>query len=145
MSSLSKNFSEWEFQCRCGCGIMLVQHKLIDALEKLRVVAENRPIHILSGCRCKPHNYIVGGTTLSFHLCGGPFRDEACAADIVIAGLGVRRMFRHARDVDEFRDGGIGIYIEEGFIHVDVRGEVARWCREQKSSPRYSKIPRNYY
>jgi hypothetical protein len=36
-------------------------------------------------------------------------------------------MYRLAEDVEAFRNGGIGVYPDKGFIHVDVRDGRARW------------------
>ena len=142
---LTKNFAEHEFRCRCGCGSLSVSETLLNALEKLRLLVE-RPIHILSGCRCWEHNHLSGGALKSQHLCedhDGKAIDTR-AADIYIAGVRPRQMFRAAMQVDEFRGGGIGIYEGQGFIHVDVRGIRARWFVESKGAPVLG-IPRNYY
>ncbi len=140
-SKLSDNFSDWEFRCRCGCGSMWVDLYFLEALEELRSI-ENRPVHILSGCRCPRHNKAIGGTVGSLHLAS---KEVPCrAGDIVIAGLSVRRMFGLARQVPALKGGGIGVYPGEGFIHVDNRDGLARWARLNKGDG-YSKIPRNFY
>lgn len=143
---LSENFHDWEFRCRCGCGTLIVDPLLIDCLERLRSLSGDRPIHVLSGCRCREHNRAVGGAPKSQHL--AEVNTEgilSCkAADIVIAGKKPRQMFRLARKIAEFDDGGIGIYERQGFIHVDVRGSKARWFVYEKGSQAET-IPRNYY
>jgi len=48
---------------------------------------------------------------------------RSCAADIT--GVAVTRLMKAARQVPAFRDGGIGKYV--GRIHVDCRGQKARW------------------
>ena len=44
--------------------------KLADVLEKVRVLLDNKPIHITSGFRCPELNAAVGGVTDSAHLHG---------------------------------------------------------------------------
>ena len=141
---LSENFADWEFRCRCGCGSMWVDWALIEALEEQRAI-HGVPVHILSGCRCKRHNDAKGGTKNSLHLTQINRATVACrAADIYVAGQPVRSMFRAARAVPAFREGGIGVYPGEGFVHVDVRRGKARWARLERGGE-YVKIPRNLY
>ena len=118
MGNLSKNFSRHEFECRC-CGRAEINPRLVDALQQLRDLA-GQPVRIFSGYRCPEHNRAVGGATRSQHLLGN-------AADIVVRGLTPVEMYRLAEDVEAFRNGGIGLYPDKGFIHVDVRDARARW------------------
>jgi len=91
----------------------------VDALQELRDLA-GAPVRVTSGYRCPDHNRAVGGAKQSRHLLGH-------AADIVIKGLSVAGMYELAERVDAFREGGIGVYPERGFIHVDIREGRARW------------------
>lgn len=121
MGDLSKDFSKSEFTCRC-CGEVTVSAVLMAALQQLRDLA-GRPISILSGYRCPDHNRKVGGTRFSQHLLG-------TAADLVIPGLTPREVYDLAVQVPAFRDGGIGLYPKEMFIHLDVRPTgPKRWAR----------------
>jgi len=120
MGNLSKNFSRHEFSCRC-CGLAEINPRLVDALQELRDLA-GEPVRITSGYRCPEHNRAVGGATRSQHLLGN-------AADIVVKGRSVVEMYELAEQVPAFRDGGIGVYPEQGFVHVDVRTGRARWGR----------------
>jgi len=114
---LSEHFSRSEFVCRCGCGKIKIEPRLIAALEELRVLT-GQPIHINSGYRCPAHNRAVGGETNSFHMKG-------YAADITCRGLTPRQVKKLAEKIPAFKGGGIGLY--PGFTHVDVRGYIARW------------------
>jgi len=50
------------------------------------------------------------------------------AADIKIPGMTPQQMYAAARNVPAFRNGGIGVALHQGYIHVDVRSTLARWC-----------------
>lgn len=126
MGDLSKNFSRWEFACHCGCGRDNVSPQLIEALQQLRDLAE-APVEVVSGCRCPARNRAVGGAKKSQHL--ATKNQEGRAADVIIQGLNLAEMYRLAQEVPAFYGGGIGLYPEAGFMHVDVRGYEARWAR----------------
>lgn len=125
---------------------MWVYDPLLDSLEALRELV-NKPIHLLSGCRCWEHNLsIPGSSRRSQHLVENEHgTSRPCkAADIYISGTKPRQMFQQALLIPAFRSGGIGIYEGQGFIHVDVRGEKARWFVPQ-SGDKPLGVPRNYY
>lgn len=80
--------------------------RLLDGLERLREEV-GRPIRIVSGVRCCPHNAAVGGAKRSQHVHG-------LAADIP-GSLGVRVPL--AKKI-----GFTGIGVRDGVVvHVDVR------------------------
>lgn len=116
---LSKNFSSHEFSCK-HCGEENINPELIDALQRLRDTV-GVSISVSSGYRCPNHNESLKSPT-SQHVKGN-------AADIIIKGFTVDEMYAAAKSIPEFLNGGIGVY-DGGFIHVDVRGEKARWARE---------------
>ena len=120
MSLLRPHFSVQELACRC-CGRLWIAPGLLDALEELRQAA-GAPIIVLSGFRCPAHNRRVGGGLQSRHLTGR-------AADLAIPGLTPVKMLALALGVVAFAHGGVGLYPEEGFIHVDLRPAPARWSR----------------
>lgn len=113
---ISKHFSEAELTCKCGCGQLIVDTALIGVLEFIRA-RFMRPVHILSGNRCPAHNAECGGSPNSQHLVGK-------AADIYIDGIGVDSV---ARAAEQAKADGIGIYPDQGFVHIDTRGYPARW------------------
>ena len=121
MGDLSRNFSTHEFRCPCGCDRAEINPALVEALQELRDLAV-RPVRITSGYRCPDHNRAKGGKRRSQHLLGN-------AVDVVIDGLTPVEMFCLAEKVAAFRNGGLGIYPNNGIIHVDVRDAHARWGR----------------
>jgi uncharacterized protein YcbK (DUF882 family) len=93
-----------------------VHPELVRKLEGLRN-AVGAPVYITSGYRCARYNKVVGGAENSYHLFG-------MAADIWVKGISPEQLAELAE-----RTGfdGIGIYPDQGFVHVDVRGYRARW------------------
>jgi|GEM_PF-325103 len=116
---LSPHFTREELACH-HCGQLVVQPELLAGLEILRLRVGS-PVVVQDGYRCPAHNLQVGGVSDSEHCRG-------MAADVHILGCSLQQMFDLALLVPEFARGGIGVY-DGGFIHVDVRGEVARWAR----------------
>ena len=116
---LAPNFMDSEFKCRC-CGKLPekgMKTLLIVLLQRLRDRVD-KPLTVTSGYRCQKHNKVVGGATNSQHVLG-------TAADIrVPSGLTVPQLAQIAAEVGF---DGIGRYIRQGFVHVDVRGQKARW------------------
>jgi len=120
MGDLTKNFSRFEFSCRCGCGLADIHPDTVQALQALRDRL-GAPIHINSGCRCVRHNKAVSGATHSYHL-----KAQGCkAADITTRDVSPS-IFADwiENNSTEFCTGGIGRY--KGFVHVDV-GPKRRW------------------
>jgi len=106
---LSDHFSEKEMTCRCGCGKVNVNPRLITALEAIRARAGGRPMIIVSGSRCESHNIAEGGKPNSAHLTGE-------AADIrAVFGDDKYRIIEAALHIGILRVG-----IGRSFIHVDV-------------------------
>lgn len=102
------HFTRAEFACKDGCGANQPHPRLLDALERLRREV-GRPIRIVSGVRCCPHNAAVRGAKRSQHVHG-------LAADIP-AALGVRVALAKMC-------GFTGIGTRDGVVvHVDVRDE----------------------
>lgn len=125
MGDLSKNFSTWEFECPC-CKQVKTDEKLINVLQKLRDIV-GRPIIITSGYRCEKRQKEVNSqVAFSYHVYGA-------AADITIKDYSVLQMYILAdeclRGETMSDNGGIGVYPQENFIHIDVRNYHARWGR----------------
>ena len=97
--------------------------RLLDLLHGLaRKTGTNAPFHIISGYRSPQTNAVLrehggGGVAAnSLHLQGK-------AIDIRVPGIKLRDLYRAAIDLG---GGGVGIYPESDFVHVDV-GRVRTW------------------
>jgi hypothetical protein len=108
---LSKHFTQKEFDCQCGCGNgdIIISQKLVDELELVRI-SYGRPMRINSGIRCLSHNRKIGSRDTSSHVKG-------LAVDISCRDMGTRLELvkRLLRDAEFTR---VGFHKE--FIHVDV-------------------------
>lgn len=118
---LSEHFDSSEFACHCGCDGLNngtdINPRLVQVLEKMRQRC-GLPLVITSGYRCPTHNASVGGVYNSQHVQGN-------AADVLVPkGMSVDSL---ANLAEEAGADGIGRYYGDGFVHVDVRGEYARW------------------
>lgn len=58
MGDLTKNFSRWEFACKCGCGFDDINTDFVKRLQLLRDECAFG-FTINSGCRCRAHNTTV--------------------------------------------------------------------------------------
>jgi len=112
-SELACNGDECQGLCNVGEGVNSRLMEVLDAIrEKL-----GKPIYINSGYRCPVHNKFVGGVPNSQHV-------EGTAADLSYDGIDVDYL---AQIAEECGADGIGKYWSQGFVHIDVRGEYARW------------------
>jgi uncharacterized protein YcbK (DUF882 family) len=96
---------------------------LLDLLNRLaRALPTDRPFHVISGYRSPETNARLrksgggGVASNSLHLVGK-------AIDIRVPGIKLRDLYRTAVNL---RGGGVGIYPESDFVHVDV-GRVRTW------------------
>ena len=113
MGDLSKHFSSHEYTCP---GLKpedikdLMDQSLLDGMEIMRSAA-GVPIYVTSGYRTPDHNKRIGGSPASLHLRGK-------AADWYIPTYTLKDMYRLAILVPEFRQGGIGVYPGNHFVHT---------------------------
>lgn len=123
---MTKNFKLKEFNCKCGCDMPLeVYENIIKLANQLQFLRDytGRPITINSAYRCPEHNAKVGGSKTSQHLLGK-------AADITIQSLKSAEVFMIIEDLIDMGhmlQGGLGLYVEKGFTHYDIRKTKARW------------------
>jgi hypothetical protein len=122
MGDLTKNFNRWEFSCKCGCGFNRIDPELVNQIQRLRdllwvYTGKEIPITVTSGCRCPDHNAAVGGTRNSFHTL-------KLAVDIIFKRIPVMfagRIAYLANQLDLMKVGGIGVYPDRNFLHLDIR------------------------
>lgn len=67
---VGEHFDSSEFACHDGCGFEVPHPDLVRRLERLRKAKDARPITVVSGCRCCPHNAAVKGKARSQHTRG---------------------------------------------------------------------------
>jgi uncharacterized protein YcbK (DUF882 family) len=80
---------------------------------------QKQPIHVNSGYRTFSTNYRTEGSALnSRHLNGQ-------AADITVPGVPLARL---AGMASMFGEGGVGMYLNKGFVHVDT-GDERIWIK----------------
>ncbi len=126
---ITRNFSLHEFACPC-CGLADPHPALVMGLQHIRDDL-GAPIYVNSGSRCASHNAEVGGRRNSMHLRKPEFDDYTLAADISFH-RSLIEVFDLVEACRYFASGGIGVYSNPTFLHVDVRGvtgvmERARW------------------
>lgn len=116
---MSKYFTDDEFKCKC-CGQLPengMDEHLIRLLDSMRE-AIGFPLYLSCAYRCPSHNAEVGGVPNSQHV-------QGCAADILVPeGHNVESL---AQVAEICGADGVGRYYNDGFVHVDTRGEYARW------------------
>jgi hypothetical protein len=151
---VSPNFHLEQFLCKQTDALpqyALVRTRLLQRLERLLGTLNTRghdvaTLHVMSGYRTPYYNRAIGNTTeYSRHLYGD-------AADVFVDADGdgwmddltgdgratradarylARLVRRHPTPGDDGFDGGLGIYgpaAHRGpFVHVDLRGDRARW------------------
>ena len=120
---LSPNFTVYEFRCRDGSDVVMIDEILVMLLQCIREHF-GKPITITSGYRTAAHNTAVGGAKSSQHLLGR-------AADIQVAGVSVEDVAAYAESLLPGW-GGVGRYPvkagrTKGWVHVDTRAKKSRW------------------
>ena len=115
---LSTNFKVKEFACKDGSDAVLVAPRLVMVLQSLRSHF-CAAVTINSAYRTPQYNAKEGGVTDSQHCYG-------TAADIVVRGKTPAAVAAYAREL--MPDwGGVGVYSQKGFTHIDVREVKSDW------------------
>ena len=122
---LSPNFTVYEFRCRDGSDVVMIDESLVVLLQCIREHF-GKPITITSGYRTGTHNTAVDGSRSSQHLLGK-------AADIQVAGVSVEDVAAYAESLMPAW-GGVGRYPvkagrAKGWVHVDTRPNKSRWTQ----------------
>ena len=115
---LSTNFTVKEFACKDGSDAVLVAPRLVMVLQSIRS-RFGTAVTINSGYRTPQYNAKVGGVAHSQHCYG-------TAADITVRGQKPAAVAAYARQI--MPDwGGVGVYSQKGFTHIDVREDKSDW------------------
>lgn len=115
---LSAHFKVREFACGDGSDAVLVAPRLVMVLETIRAHF-GAAVTISSGYRTPQYNAKVDGVAHSQHCYG-------TAADITVKGQKPEAVAAYARQL--MPDwGGVGIYSQQGFTHIDVREKRSDW------------------
>jgi len=104
---MTEHFPDYELECNCGCGLMIMQETTMQKIERARVIA-GIPFGVTSASRCPIHNKEEGGKDNSSHL-------DGWALDIVVTSSRARFKILTALLMVGFTRIGIG----HNFIHVD--------------------------
>ena len=115
---LSTHFKVKEFACKDGSDAVLVAPRLVMVLQSIRSHF-GAAVTINSGYRTPQYNTKVGGVAHSQHCYG-------TAADITVRGQKPAAVAAYARQL--MPDwGGVGVYSQKGFTHIDTREVRADW------------------
>jgi hypothetical protein len=127
-NQLTTNFNLSEFASKDGSEtppqVLDNIKRLAKNLQVLRDAA-GAPISLTSGYRSPKHNAKVGGVSNSQHV-------QGTAADIQIPGMSPRKVHALIEQLiadGKMDQGGLGLYVRQGFVHYDVRGTRARWSK----------------
>ena len=124
---LTKHFNLKEFQCRDGSQIPdeHISHigTLAIQLEVLRTVCGNNPITIISGHRSQAYNTRCGGSPRSQHLVSRAVDVRVKNVDCVDVAAKVIELM----DKGLILQGGVGLYRDQNFTHIDTRGHFVTW------------------
>ena len=90
MANDTKNFKISEFACKCGCGMNVIDQRVIDMAQVIREEL-GVPVKVNSGCRCEKHNARVGGVKGSKHT-KGLAADLSCSMGSDVMFQAVKRL-----------------------------------------------------
>ena len=137
---ITTHFHSSEFKCKCGCGKIYIEKKLVDRLEKLFAKLNASKCIISSGYRCPKHDKNVGGNGKGQHTkglaCDCVYYDKnnkIIPSKIVICV---------AYDLDCFR--GIA-KIDKNYTHLDIRTSGYYKGDETVSNNSVWKNPYDYF
>lgn len=129
---LSKHFVIEEFDCNDGTKVSPREYRGLEYLCRQYLEPMRRcfgPCSVHSGYRTYSWNRRVGGEPNSFHIYPAHDGNDQ-AADVSFArgnptswhsfANAIRNRKRHGR-------GGLGLYVRQNFVHIDIRDYAANW------------------
>lgn len=114
--SLSKNFKVREFRCNDGSDTIFISDELVSVMQDIRDHF-GRAVYITSAYRTDFYNKKVGGSAYSYHKYG-------MACDFIISGIKPGAVQKY---LSEKYPNKYGIGSDDGYTHIDVRKDCARW------------------
>lgn len=114
---LENNFRVREFACNDGSDKILIDTTLTSILQMVRNYF-GKPVRITSAYRTYFWNKTIGGAEGSYHCLG-------MAADIVVEGQNPLTVYQYLDKVLGTW-GGLIMYPNKGFVHVDTRATKYR-------------------
>ncbi len=130
---IAEHFTIREFACPKTTDNILLSSILVKVLEDIRTLCGDKAMNINSGYRDLEHNTNVGGSPTSYHMKG-------MAADIRISGVDTLTVCRAAEKALAARGipGGIGRYVGQNFVHIDVRPVRHRFQQDKAGQAVYA-------
>ena len=128
---LTPNFTVYEFRCRDGSDVVMIDESLVVLLQCIREHF-GKAVTITSGYRTEHYNNVtlpakgIKTSRNSQHLLGR-------AADIQVTGVSVEAVAAYAESLMPGW-GGVGRYPvksgrAKGWVHVDTRANKSRWTQ----------------
>jgi len=118
---VTEHFLLEDFRCPC-CDMLKVVPVFFLHVERLEEMRQELgfPLVVNSGYRCEKHNKAVGGSPRSWHMIfATDIRPEMGEDEHAL-----KEIYKVALTQNW---GGIGLYEDDGFIHLDLRPEEVRW------------------
>ena len=111
---LSKNFSESEMSCKCGCGRHEMDEDFMSLIQNIRDDI-GKPLRVSSAFRCSAHNQAVSSSGPN-----GP-HTTGMASDFLVSGRDAHDFISLAMDHGA---SGVGLMQkgphESRYIHIDI-------------------------
>ena len=116
MATDTKNFKVSEFTCKCGCGLNIIDQRVMNMAQIIRD-ALGVPVRVNSGCRCVKHNAKSNGVKGSKHT-KGLAADLSCSKGAKVMFDTVKRLYSEGKLPD------LDYCIRyKTFIHIDCGGK----------------------
>ena len=120
LGHITEHFKLEEFICPC-CDMLKVVPGFFLHVARLEEMRQELGFGLIvnSGYRCEKHNKEVGGSPRSWHLLfATDIRPEVYEEHLLKEIYKVALLQKW---------GGIGLYTDKGFVHLDLRPDEVRW------------------
>lgn len=137
---ITAHFHSTEFRCKCGCGKIYIEKKLVENLEKLFAKLNASKCIISSGYRCKKHDKAVGGSGTGQHTKGKASdciyydkNGKIIPSKIVVCVANDTKLFNGIAKIDK------------NYTHLDIRTFGKYRGDETKGNSSYWTNPYDYF